>query len=144
MYEGYLHLHNTLRWLLLISLLVTLVKFMAGWLLAQPWKKLDKLISLTTLLLIDLQIITGLSLYIFLSPITKIAFTNFGNAMKDASLRFYAVEHISLMVIAAVLFHIGYAKSKRGKTDSDKFRIASIFYLIALVIIFVAIPWGRA
>jgi hypothetical protein len=72
------------------------------------------------------------------------AMADFGAAMKDDSLRFYAVEHISMMLIAVVLVHIGRAKSKKSKTDIEKFRIASIFFLAALVLILAGIPWSRA
>lgn len=143
MYIGFLHLHNTLRWLLLIVLVVILIKYMAGWMRNQPWKKSDNILGIVLAWLIDLQLITGLALYFFLSPITEMAFRNFGAAMKDPDLRFYAVEHISMMVIAVVLVHIGREKSKRTKTDIGKFRTSSVFYLIALVVLIAAIPWGR-
>jgi hypothetical protein len=143
MYVGFLHLHNILRWLLLISLVITLIKYLAGWLREQPWKKLDNTLGIVLVWLMDLQLITGLTLYFFLSPITKKALANFSAAMKDADLRFYAVEHILMMVIAVVLVHIGREKSKRAKTDLAKFRTASIFFLIALMVIYAAIPWGR-
>jgi len=143
MYTGFLHVHDTLRWLLLISLVVTLVKYLAGWMGNQPWKKLDNVLGIVFTSLMDLQVLTGLILYFFLSPITKMAFSNFGAAMKDTGLRFYAVEHFSMMLIAVVLVHIGRAKSKKAKTDIGKFRIASIFFLIALVLMLAAIPWSR-
>ena len=143
MYVGFLHLHNTLRWLLLLSLVITLIKYLAGWLRVQPWKKVDNILGIVLTSIMDLQLITGLTLYFFLSPITKMAFADFGAAMKDDNLRFYAVEHISLMIIAVALIHIGWVKSNKAKTDLSKFKIASIFYLIALMVIFAAIPWGR-
>lgn len=143
MYVGFLHIHNTLRWLILIGLLITLTKYLAGWLGNKPWKRADNLLGIVVTLLMDLQLVTGLTLYFFLSPVTQTALSNFGAAMKDPNLRFYAVEHFSLMVIAIVLVHIGRAKSKSAKTDEGKFKAGSIFYLIALMVIFAAIPWSR-
>ena len=143
MYTGFLHLHDVLRWLLLVSLAVTLVKYLAGWFGNQPWKKVDNILGIVFTSLMDLQLLTGLVLYFFLSPVTKLALSDFGAAMKDADLRFYAVEHFSMMLIAVVLVHIGRAKSKKAKTDQGKFKIATIFFLIALVLMVVAIPWGR-
>jgi hypothetical protein len=143
MYTGFLDLHNTLRWLLLLSLTVTLVKYLAGWLGNQPWKKVDNILGIVFTSLMDVQLLAGLVLYFFLSPVTKMAFSNFGAAMKNANLRFYAVEHLSMMLIAVVLVHIGRAKSKKAKSDQGKFRIASIFFLIALGLMVAAIPWSR-
>jgi len=143
MYIGFLHLHDVLRWLLLVSLVVTLVKYLAGWFGNQSWKKADNILGIVFTSLMDLQLLTGLVLYFFLSPITEYAMSDFGAAMKDADLRFYAVEHFAMMLIAVVLVHIGRAKSKKAKTDQGKFKIATIFFLIALVLMVVAIPWDR-
>jgi len=143
MYSGILLLHNTLRWLILVSLIITLVKYMAGWLGNHPWKKSDNVLGIVFTSLMDVQLLTGLALYFFLSPVTKQVFTDFGAAMKNDTLRFYAVEHILMMVIAVALVHIGRAKSKKAATDIKKFKTGFIFYLIALVVIVIAIPWSR-
>lgn len=143
MYTGFLHLHDALRWLLLLSLVVTLVKYLAGWFGNQPWKKVDNMLGIVFTSLMDLQLLVGAVLYFFLSPITKMALSDFGAAMKNADLRFYAVEHLSMMLIAVVLVHIGRAKSKKAATDTGKFRVASIFFLLALALIVAAIPWSR-
>ena len=143
MYSGILVLHNTLRWLILLSIAVTIFKYLTGWLGKQPWKKIDNILGIVFTSLMDLQLLIGLSLYFFLSPVTKMAMSDFGAAMKDDTLRFYAVEHISIMVIAVTLVHVGRAKSKKAKTDVDKFRIASIFFLAALVLILAGIPWSK-
>lgn len=143
MYTGFLHLHDVLRWLLLVSLVVTLAKYLAGWLGNHSWKKTDNILGIVFTSLMDLQLLTGLVLYFFLSPLTKIAFSDFGAAMKNADLRFYAVEHFAMMLIAVILVHIGRAKSKKAKTDQGKFKIASIFFLIAMVLMVVGIPWNR-
>jgi hypothetical protein len=144
MYTGFLMLHSILRWVLLLSLAITLVKYIVGWLGNQPWKKIDNVLGIIFTSLMDIQLLIGLALYFFLSPITSLALADFGGAMKDKDLRFYAVEHFSMMLIAVVLVHIGRAKSKKAKTGSGKFRIASIFFLLALVLILAAIPWSRA
>lgn len=144
MYTGFLHLHDTLRWLLLIVTIVTLIKYFSGWFAAKPWTKADNLLGIIFTSLMDIQLLTGLVLYFFLSPVTKLAFADFGAAMKDSGLRFYAVEHISMMVVAVALVHIGRAKSKKIKVDRKKFKTAAIFFLIALVVTLAAIPWSRA
>jgi len=143
MYAYFLHFHNTLRWLILLSLVITLVKYVSGWLGNQTWKKTDNILGVVFTSLMDLQLLIGLVLYFFLSPVTKLAMADFGAAMKDSGIRFYAVEHFSMMLIAVVLVHIGRAKSKKAKTDSAKFKTATIFFLIALAVILAAIPWSR-
>jgi hypothetical protein len=143
MYTGFLHLHDTLRWLILISLVITLVKYIVSWVGNKPWGKLDNILGILFVSLMDLQLIVGLILYLFLSPVTEMAFADFGAAMKNPDLRFYAVEHLSIMLIAIVLAHIGRAKSKKAKTDVAKFRTAIVFFLIAFMLILAAIPWSK-
>jgi hypothetical protein len=110
----------------------------------KPWTKIDNLLGIVFTSLMDIQLLFGLVLYFFLSPVTKMALADFGAAMKDDNLRFYAVEHFSIMIVAVVLVHIGRAKSKKAKTDIGKFRIATIFFLIALALILGGIPWNRS
>ena len=143
MYTGFLHLHDTLRWLILLSLVITLIKYLAGWLGNQSWNKVDNILGIVFTSLMDLQIITGLVLYFFLSPITRLAFSDMRAAMKDPEVRFITVEHFSMMILAVALVHIGRAKSKKAIPDVSKFKIASIYFLIALGIIMSAIPWSR-
>jgi hypothetical protein len=107
------------------------------------WTKEDNILGIVFTSIMDLQLLTGLILYFFLSPVTKQVFADFGAAMKDHDLRFYGIEHITMMVIAVILVHIGRVKSKKSKTDLKKFKIASIYYLIATAVIIAAIPWGR-
>ncbi|HAQ18826.1 MAG TPA: hypothetical protein DCR40_06250 [Prolixibacteraceae bacterium] len=143
MYTGFLHVHDTLRWILLLSLTITLLKYLVGWLGNKQWKKSDNVLGIVFTSLMDIQLLTGLVLYFFLSPVTKLALSDFGAAMKNADLRFYAVEHFSMMLIAVVLVHIGRAKSKKIKFDRKKFKTAFIFFFIALIFMLAAIPWNR-
>jgi hypothetical protein len=143
MYTGFLHLHDGLRWLILLAFLLTLIKYVIGWLGDQPWKKMDNMLGVVLTALMDLQLIAGLILYFFLSPVTKLAMSDFRGAMKDPDLRFYAVEHLSMMLIAVVLVHIGRAKSKKAVFNKDKFKTGAIYFLIAFAVILMAIPWHR-
>lgn len=60
----------------------------------------------------------------------------FGEVMKDATMRFWAVEHITTMLIAIVLITIARGKAKKGVYGA-----ASWLYLIALLLILAGIPW---
>jgi hypothetical protein len=144
MYTGLLHAHNGLRWLVLLALLVSVIFAFSGWFGKREWKKGDKLSGLLLTVFMDLQFLVGLVLYAFVSPITKATFNDFGAAMKNADLRFYAVEHILMMIIALVLVHIGRAKSKKQTTSLKKHRSSAIFYTISLLLVLVSIPWDRA
>jgi hypothetical protein len=144
MYTGLLHTHNLFRWLILLVIVLAVVFALTGWLKKREWSKKDNITGLLLTIFADIQFLVGIVLYAFVSPVTKAAFNDFGAAMKNSDLRFYAVEHISLMIIALVLIHIGRAKSKKAVAPWKKHRSAAIYYGIALILILAAIPWERA
>lgn len=144
MYSGLLHAHSGLRWLVLISLILAIILAFYGWITKKEWKSADSKAGLFLMIFMDLQFLVGLILYVFVSPTTKLAFRDFGAAMKNADLRFYAVEHILMMIIALVLVHIGRSRTKKDIPSLKKHRTAAIFYTLSLLIILMAIPWDRA
>lgn len=144
MYTGLLHTHNLFRWLALIAIVVALIFAFQGWFAKKDWTKKDNLAGLLLTIFIDIQLVIGLILYFFVSPFTKSAFADFGAAMKNSVLRFYAVEHILIMIIALVLVHIGRVKSKKAKLSVNRHKAAAIWYGIAFILILVGIPWDRA
>jgi hypothetical protein len=144
MYTGLLHAHNIFRWLVLLLLILAVSFAFIGWFNKREWRTKDNITGLLLTIFFDIQFLVGIILYVFVSPITKVAFSDFGAAMKNANLRFYAVEHISLMVIALILVHIGRSKTKKAIGHWKKHRAATIFYGIALLLILAAMPWERA
>lgn len=91
-------------------------------------------------ILLDVQMLIGLLLYFVLSPFTKAALGDFGGAMGNSQLRFFAVEHVFGMVIGIALAHIGTAKIKKAP-EHRRGRLAMIFYGLALIAILASIPW---
>ncbi len=144
MYTGLLHTHNLFRWLVLIVLVFAIGFAFVGWFRKRSWTKRDNLWGLLLVIFMDIQFFIGIVLYIFVSPITKSAFNDFGAAMKNTDLRFYAVEHILMMVIALIIIHVGRAKSKWSSVPWKKHRYAFIYYTIGFILIMAAIPWERA
>jgi len=54
---------------------------------------------------------------------------------------FFGVIHISIMLSAIVVITIGSAMAKRKPTDQEKFKTMLLWFLAALILIFLAIPW---
>ena len=140
MLTGLLHVHSILRYILLILLLVSIVKSLSGWMGKNAYTNGDRKTTLFTMVSAHLQLVVGLILY-FVSPTVKVGMANMGEAMKDSALRFWTVEHISMMLIAIVLITLGNTLSKRAKDDAGKHKRVSIFFLLAVVMIFAAVPW---
>ncbi|MCB9360808.1 MAG: cytochrome B [Flavobacteriales bacterium] len=130
MYNGMLHAHSGLRWLVLIFLLLAVIKSFAGWFGKKDFNKSDNLIALLLLSFTHTQMIVGIILYFISSKVVSM-----GDAMKDSVLRFWAMEHGVTMLIAITLITIGRVKSKKAETSELKFKKGAIFYTIALVLI---------
>jgi hypothetical protein len=141
MYPLILTLHSILRWIVLILAVVAFVRALIGWLGKQEWTALDDRLGVLLSGSMDLQVLLGFFLYLFLSPITTSAFRNFGAAMGNSAQRFWMVEHLFLMVVALILTHVGRASSKRAEGVRGKHKRAAIFFGLALLAILIAIPW---
>jgi len=140
MYIGLLHTHSLIRWIMLILLVLTIYRSFNGWKSKRNFTPGDKKLALFTLIFSHVQLLLGFLLYM-VSPFVQQALTDMGSAMKDKMLRFWAVEHIFMMVISILIITIGYSLAKRAATDTDRFKKLFIFYLISLVIILISIPW---
>ncbi len=140
LYSILLPIHSFVRWLLVIAVVVAVARAFMGWFGKKAFTALDNKIGLAFTSLLDLQLLIGLILYV-ISPILQTAFQNFGGAMGNTQMRFFAVEHILMMVIAVVLAHVGRALSKKASTDLLKHRRAAIWFGLALLVMLLAIPW---
>ncbi len=135
MYTGLLHLHNLLRWVILILLVIAMVQaFMAR--SGQSAGGLKKT-SLFLLIAAHLNLLIGLYQY-FVGPWGFKTIQTYGmsEVMKNTALRFWAVEHITGMLIAIIMITIA-----RGKVKKLQYVSARTLYLVALLIILVTVPW---
>lgn len=140
MYTGLLHTHSLLRWIMLILLIMTVVRSYNGWKSKRSFTPGDKKLTLFTLIFSHVQLLIGFLLYM-VSPIVQSAMEDMGAAMKDPILRFYAVEHILVMIIAILVITVGNAMAKRAANDTDRFKKIFIYFFIGLVLILASIPW---
>lgn len=142
-YQIILQAHSGFRWLALLLALVVILKSLAGLLSKSGYQKLDNIFAASFVGTMHLQFLIGIVLYFFLSPVTKAAFQDFGAAMKNGDLRFWAVEHLFIMIIAIVLAQVGRSSSKKAATDNSKYKKQLIFFSLSLILMLAGIPWDR-
>jgi hypothetical protein len=139
-YAAVLTLHSWIRWLVLLTGIAAFGRAAAGASGRKPWRPSDDRAGFWFVMALDTQFLLGILLYAFLSPVTHQAFGDFGAAMKNSGLRFWAVEHGVGMLLGVALAHIGRARTR--KTDSlRRHRVAAIFFGLALAVILASIPW---
>ena len=134
MQQGFVDLHNLIRWAVVLIGVIAIVVALGG----KRWTPLQNSLGRWFSITFDVQVLIGIVL-LFVSPLTRTAYSDFGAAMSDSTLRFFALEHPLLMVIAAVLVHVGVSRGRK----SDSPRTAAIFYVLAAAVVAYAIPWDR-
>ncbi|MBL7925262.1 MAG: cytochrome B [Bacteroidia bacterium] len=140
MFTGLLHFHSLLRWVLLILLITIVIKALQGRSGGREFARGDKKLSLFAMITAHLQLILGGFLYT-VSPTVKNAISNMGAAMKDPVARFWAVEHISMMIIAIALLTYGHIRCKKVQGDQEKYKVQSVYFTLGLLLILLSIPW---
>jgi len=133
-------IHSSLRWLILITLFVHLYCIYTGYFRNKPFSKFNKIFSHITVGFVHLQFVVGLYVY-YTSEKISIFFENIKESMSIYELRFFAVEHSSIMLLAIILITIGSFKSKRIEDERKKYKIQMIYYTIGLILILASIPW---
>ncbi len=124
MYEGLKHAHSGLRWFVLIALIIAVFQAFTS--------NGNRKMALWSMILIHIQVVIGLVLYFFVSPLTRTLTFD----MKNAIQRFYGMEHFAMMIIAAILITAGNTALKKGKLGRHKW-----LFLIGLLVILAGIPW---
>jgi len=141
LYTIILVLHSIVRWLVIIFALLAIGRAFAGWFGRKAWGSIDDRLGMVYTMTFDLQVLAGILLYFFLSPLTTQALRNFGAAMGNNIARFFTVEHLVLMLIAVGVAHVGRSLSKKPTDDRGKFKRAAIFYTISILLVLAAVPW---
>lgn len=140
MHTGILYVHSWLRWVVLVLLVLAIVQAWMGWKGNKAWTATHKKLNLFTLISIHTQLLLGFALY-FIGPWFSQLTSNTKVVMKTRALRYFAVEHLFLMLVAIIVFTIGYGRAKRLTDDNKKHKTAAIFFTIALICILASIPW---
>ena len=132
-------LHNLLRWAVLLFGLWTLLNSLTGYFGKRNFTANDNRSNLFFMISCDIQLLLGLVLYFSNGWFSRLK--DLGNNMKDPYTRFFTMEHLTMMLLAWVLVHIGRASVKKVATDSAKHKKMLIFFGLAIILILASIPW---
>jgi len=141
MYALVLILHSWNRWLVLASAIATLAVVIRDRMAGRPGSAADHRLSLLFIGALDLQALLGLLLYFVLSPIIPKTLSEYRAAMHVGALRFFAVEHVTMMLLALIVAHASWAYAKRAPTGPARQRRVSWGVGASLLLILSSIPW---
>jgi len=119
LYTILLQAHSGFRFIVMVLLLVAILQSLVGWFGNRPYTEINRKLNLFTLISAHIQ------------------FSK--TAMQEHDTRYWTVEHITMMVFAIALITVGHIRSKKVLAPAAKHRTIAIFYLLALLVIVLAI-----
>ena len=140
MHQSILACHSFMRWLVLLSLIYSIYIAYKGYSSRLSFTKKDNLVRHWTATIAHIQLIFGILVYVQ-SPIVKYFWKNLKEGIQNKDILFFGLIHIVLMLAAIVFITIGSALAKRRLSNEQKFKTMFFWFSIALITIFIAIPW---
>ena len=134
MMTGFLHLHSTLRWVVLALLVYTIICAVIGKAKNQEDFSKQAKLGLFTMISLHVQFVLGLTLFLGNKD-------HWGEFVNEGITRFIIMEHLPMMIIAVILGTLGHSLSKRAVESSAKYKKQIIFFGISLFLILAMIPW---
>jgi hypothetical protein len=138
-YPTALLIHSWVRWAALIGLVLVVVRTASGR-RSGVWTPADEGSHAFLVAAADVQFLVGLWLY-FASPFAQAFLSDFGTNVHNRELRFFGLEHITMMVAAVTFVHVGRARSKKATEGWLRHRRAFAWTLAALICVLASIPW---
>lgn len=123
--------HSGWRYIVLALLIIAVIKALSGWFGKKSYTEGDRKLNVFALISAHIQLLLGLALY-FMGPWMK------GDA-SNATMRYWKMEHIGVMIIAIILITIGNSKSKKIADAVAKHKTIAIFFGLGLVLILLAV-----
>jgi predicted cation transporter len=130
--------HSFLRYLVLLSILLVIYLAWEALVFKKPYTRLHRIATASASGISQLQLLVGFALYFF-GPTAQSFWQN--KSMRWGDGLFFALVHFGLMSAAIAIISIGEALAKREVDERRKFRILFNYFVLALFIILVAIPW---
>lgn len=137
-----LSIHSTVRWFILLALILVLLKSYMGLKHGTPFSKFDSKLRLYTPILFWIQFILGCILY-SKSTLVSYFFQHLPETLSLREIRFFGIEHSTVMPIAIFLLTIGVFKSIRQ--DSNYIKAYKTWFrwtLVSFILIMSSIPWS--
>jgi uncharacterized BrkB/YihY/UPF0761 family membrane protein len=137
-----LSLHNLTRWLVLLFAVVALARALKGIHGGAEYATGAKRALSHFTMSLHLQLLLGLVLY-GVSPLTRHGMADMATSMRDPAVRFFLVEHPTLMLLGVVVATVTGVIARRGPDDAVRHRRAAIGIVLALALILAGVPWQR-
>lgn len=141
LYSAFLIGHSWIRWVVVAAAVLVVLRSLLALGGRRGWTPADERAARFFTSALDLQMLIGLALYFYFSPLMSILRQQMAMVMRDDAMRYWIIEHPFGMILAVVLAHVGRVRIKKAGDPRRKHRLALIFFGLALVVIAGSIPW---
>lgn len=132
MYPIVLFAHSVVRWAVLLAAVWAAMAALSGLRSRRAFTRKARVPGIVLAAAVDVQLLLGLALWLGLSPHALTA---------GARSHYWTFAHPLAGLAVVALVHVGSARSRRMLDDASRWQTASRFYLAALVVTVLAIPW---
>jgi len=134
-YKVVFNLHIYISIITLLAGTGTVVRSIAGWSRGKEYKRIDFIVSLSFSISLYLQLLLGFMIYFLLRTSFENPTFKIPDSSNDASLRFWAIEHIALMIFALFLAQLGRFYIRESTNSLKRFRASVFYYGSSLILI---------
>jgi len=127
-----LFLHSTVRWAVLLAAGWATLAAVQGGGSGRSWTRRARVPGVVLAAVADLQLLLGLSLWLWLSPYALTA---------GARSHYFTYAHPLAGIGVVVLVHVGTVRVRRKLDDVSRWRTSARFYGAALALALLAMPW---
>jgi len=132
-------LHSLARWGLVIIGLIAIFRSFSGWMGKKEFTAADNQAGMLYTMVFDIQLLLGILLYLSKGWFGVLT-ADFSAAMSTGT-RFFAVEHLLMMILAAAAAHVGRSQARKAAEAVQKHRRAALWYFLSFVLMLAAVPW---
>jgi len=140
MYKIILDIHIWTSILFVVISLVLTFRVTRGYIMKkEKYGKTCIYLENSFILLLYLGLILGFILYFFLEPANKYVVHSMADVNRILALRFWSIEHFSVMLFALILAQIGKIFTSKSISHRFKFKYAMIYYDWATLVTLVSL-----
>ncbi|MCF8378934.1 MAG: hypothetical protein K9H49_05105 [Bacteroidales bacterium] len=118
--------------------MIVIIWAFSGWVNSKVFKPAFSKLTYYFNLFLYLQLFTGVFLYFFLKHEMSATGMSLEQAVDQSNIRFWVIEHVSLMIFALLISQIGRFFIKQISSDRRKFRAATFYYGMSCLVVIVS------
>jgi len=138
MYKTIIGIHVWTSIMFIIIAVILCIRILTALRNNRKYTKTDNRLEIIFIALLYLGLILGVVLYFMLDPESKPKMLSLQEAQENATQRFWAIEHFTIMLFALILSQLGRIFTIKNIADRQKFKYGLFYYGLATLFTFLS------